>query len=96
MTSAWHVFVVEVPDRDRVAAAVRDDGIQTGVHYRLPVHLQPAWRSLGHGPGDFPVAERLAETCLSIPCFPGITEAQQERVAGALARALTASERMGE
>jgi dTDP-4-amino-4,6-dideoxygalactose transaminase len=84
----YHLFVVEVAERDRVAAALGANGIATGVHYPTPIHLQPAWRALGYAPGDFPVAERLAQTCLSLPCFPGITEHELVRVAGALGAAL--------
>jgi dTDP-4-amino-4,6-dideoxygalactose transaminase len=84
----YHLFVVEVPQRDRVAEAMRADGIGVGIHYPTPVHLQPAWRSLGYAKGDFPVAERLANFCLSLPCFPGITEAEQVRVADSLAKAV--------
>jgi dTDP-4-amino-4,6-dideoxygalactose transaminase len=84
----YHLFVVEVPERARVLAALRDQGIAAGVHYPTPIHLQPAWRSLGYARGDFPVAEHLAEHCLSLPIFPGITEAEQVRVADALTRAL--------
>ncbi len=87
-TQVYHLFVVEVAERDAVLAALRRAGIGAAAHYPTPIHLQPAWRHLGYGPGDFPVAERLAERCLSLPCFPGITEEQQERVADALAEAL--------
>jgi dTDP-3-amino-3,4,6-trideoxy-alpha-D-glucose transaminase len=83
-----HLFVVETAERDRVAAELRAAGIGVGVHYPTPIHLQPAWRHLGYARGDFPVAERLADTCLSLPCFPGIGEEQQARVAGALRKAL--------
>jgi dTDP-4-amino-4,6-dideoxygalactose transaminase len=87
-SQVFHLFVVEVAERDRVAAALRANGITTGVHYPTPIHLQPAWRSLGYAPGDFPVAERLAQTCLSLPCFPGVTERQLIRVSEALRAAL--------
>jgi dTDP-4-amino-4,6-dideoxygalactose transaminase len=87
----YHLFVVEVPERDRVMAALRRAGIGTAVHYPTPIHLQPAWRGLGYAPGDFPIAERLARTSLSLPCFPGITESELERVADALAAALERS-----
>lgn len=86
--SVYHLFVVEAAGRDRVRAALSEAGIATGVHYPTPIHLQPAWRGLGYARGDFPVAERLAERCLSLPCFPGITEGQQMRVATALRAAL--------
>ena len=84
----YHLFVIEVPDRDRVLVRLREAGIGAGVHYPTPIHLQPAWRHLGYARGDFPVAERLSEHCLSLPCFPGITEEEQMRVVGALAEAL--------
>jgi len=83
-----HLFVVEVPERDRVLDALRESGIAAAVHYPTPIHLQPAWRHLGYARGDFPVAEQLADHCLSLPCFPGITEDEQVRVAGALTEAL--------
>ncbi|MFZ0042495.1 MAG: DegT/DnrJ/EryC1/StrS family aminotransferase [Solirubrobacteraceae bacterium] len=82
-----HLFVVEVDERDRVLEELRAGGIGASIHYPTPIHLQPAYRYLGYAPGDFPVAERLAQTSLSLPCFPGITESQQTRVAHALARA---------
>lgn len=84
-----HLFVIEVPDRDRVLAELRAAGIGAAVHYPTPIHLQPAWRHLGYARGDFPVAERLADSCLSVPCFPGITERQQLRVGEALTRILS-------
>ena len=54
--------------------------MQTGRHYPEPPHLSPAYRSLGFGPGDFPVAEALAREGVSLPLYPGITEAQLESV----------------
>jgi dTDP-4-amino-4,6-dideoxygalactose transaminase len=83
-----HLFVVEVPERDRVRAALAAEGIATGVHYPTPVHLQPAWRDLGYAPGDLPVCERLAREVLSLPAFPGIAEDEIGRVCDALGRAL--------
>ncbi len=85
----YHLFAVEVDDRDRVRAALREHGIETGVHYPRPVHLQPVWRERGYGPGDFPVAEALALRVLSLPMFPGITEDEVRAVADALTRVLT-------
>jgi len=80
-----HLFVVEVDERDRLLAALRARGIGAGVHYPTPVHLQPVWRERGHREGQFPVAERLARRVLSLPLFPGMTEAEQDRVVAALA-----------
>jgi dTDP-4-amino-4,6-dideoxygalactose transaminase len=84
----WHLYVVRVPRRDAVLQRLTAAGIGAGVHYPVPIHLQGAFRHLGHGRGDFPVAEAAAGEILSLPMFPGITPAQQERVASALAAAL--------
>lgn len=84
----WHLYVVRVPDRDRVAQRMREQGVQVGMHYPLPLHRQPALGHLGYGPGAFPEAERAAAEVLSLPLYPGITAAQQERVTAALRTAL--------
>jgi dTDP-4-amino-4,6-dideoxygalactose transaminase len=83
----FHLFAVEVDDRDRVRDELRAAGIGAAVHYPRPAHLNPAWRELGSA-GDFPAAERLAERTLSLPMFPGIEDGEIERVADALGRAL--------
>ncbi len=66
--------------RDALAKFLADRGIETGVHYPIPLHLQPAFRSLGYKAGDFPVAERIGEEVLSLPIFPEMTEQQFEHV----------------
>jgi dTDP-4-amino-4,6-dideoxygalactose transaminase len=66
----YHVYAVRVPDRELVQRELHASGVGTGIHYPIPVHLQPAYRELGHEPGDFPVAERLAATELSLPMYP--------------------------
>jgi dTDP-4-amino-4,6-dideoxygalactose transaminase len=81
----WHLYVVRTPRRDDVLASLKAQGIEAGIHYPLPLHLQPAYRSLGQGPGSFPVAEAAAQQVLSLPLFPEMTDEQQERVAAALA-----------
>jgi dTDP-4-amino-4,6-dideoxygalactose transaminase len=86
----FHLFVVELDERDRVLARLREDGIGAGVHYPTPVHLQPAWSHLGE-PGDFPAAERLAQRALTLPVFPGITPGEVDRVAKALRTAVAAA-----
>jgi len=84
----WHLYVIRVPRRDHVLRCLHDEGINAGIHYPVPVHLQPAFRHLGYGPGDFPVAEAAAGQLLSLPLYPQITEEQQARVADAIRRAL--------
>jgi dTDP-4-amino-4,6-dideoxygalactose transaminase len=80
----WHLYVVLHPERDRVRAALADRGIQTGLHYPTPVHLQQAYAHLGYAAGAFPVSERAAGQCLSLPLFPEMTDGQQDAVVAAL------------
>jgi dTDP-4-amino-4,6-dideoxygalactose transaminase len=82
----WHLYVVRVPERDRVLQALQRAGIGSGIHYPIPIHLAGAFGDLGYGPGSFPVAEKLAGEILSLPLYPGIGEDQQTRVAEELAR----------
>jgi len=84
----WHLYVVRVDNRDEVLHALHEAGIGAGVHYPRPVHLHGAFAGLGHGPGDFPVAERAAQEILSLPLFAEITPEQQDRVVTTLAAAL--------
>jgi dTDP-4-amino-4,6-dideoxygalactose transaminase len=84
----WHLYVVQVPDRDRVLAQLNANGIGAGLHYPVPVHLTPALASDRFGLGDFTTAEILAGSILSLPLFPQITAAQQERVVDALVHAV--------
>jgi dTDP-4-amino-4,6-dideoxygalactose transaminase len=86
----YHVYVVRLPQRDAWRAALAEAGVQTGVHYPIPVHLQPAYRDLGYQAGDFPVAERVAGEVLSLPMFPELTSAQIGTVAGLLKAGLPA------
>lgn len=85
---AWHLYVVRVPDRDRVLEALSDAGIGAGVHYPVPVHLTRAYAELGYEAGAFPVAEKAASAMLSLPLYPHITRDQQEYVAENLKGAL--------
>jgi dTDP-4-amino-4,6-dideoxygalactose transaminase len=86
----WHLYVVQVAgaDRDTVVARLDAAGVGAAVHYPLPVHLTPAFAHLGGREGDFPHAERAAARILSLPLYPQITAAQQQRVVDALAGAL--------
>ena len=86
--SSYHLYVVRVAERERVLARLRAAGIEAGVHYPVPLHVQPALAHLGLKRGAFPEAERLANEALSLPLFPLLTEAQQDRVVEALRPAL--------
>jgi dTDP-4-amino-4,6-dideoxygalactose transaminase len=84
----WHLYTVRVPNRDRVLKELHAAGIGAGIHYPVPIHLTTAFAGLGYAEGAFPVAERTARELLSLPLFPGITAAQQERVVSVLLSAL--------
>jgi dTDP-4-amino-4,6-dideoxygalactose transaminase len=84
----WHLYVIRVPRRDEVLAYLNAEGVGAGIHYPVPVHLQPAFRDLGYAPGDFRVAEQAGREILSLPLYPQITAEQQARVVEVLARAL--------
>ena len=76
----YHVYAVQSDNRDELQKRLTAAGVQTGVHYPIPIHLQPAYKSLGYNPGDLPVTESLAERVLSLPMFPELNNAQIERV----------------
>jgi dTDP-4-amino-4,6-dideoxygalactose transaminase len=77
----YHQFVVRVRERDDWREKLTEAGVQTGVHYPIPIHQQPAYRDLGYSAGDFPVAERAATEVLSLPMFPELTDEQIESIA---------------
>ena len=83
----YHVYVVRSDDRDGLRDALATQGIQTGVHYPIPVHLQPAHLDLGYHVGDFPVAEAVAREVLSLPIYPELTREQVQTVAAAVCEA---------
>jgi dTDP-4-amino-4,6-dideoxygalactose transaminase len=80
----YHLFTVRSKNRDATQAALLNQGIQTGVHYATPVHLQPAYQDLGYGLGSLPESEKTAKEVLSLPMYPELTDAQLETVAEAL------------
>lgn len=86
--SAWHLYVVQVRgDRRSIFESLRAHGVGANVHY-IPVHLQPYYRALGFKPGDFPAAEAYYAAAITLPLFPRMTDADQDRVVEALAQAL--------
>lgn len=86
--SVWHCYVVEVENRDGVRDALAALGIETGIHYPIPIHLQKAYADLGYKEGDFPVAEGFARRCLSLPIFPEMTDDQRALVVKAVKQVL--------
>lgn len=85
--SVYHMYVITHAKRDALSAALKKDGVSTGMHYPVPVHLQPGLQALlGTRTGQFPVSERLGRDCLSLPMFPEMTDEQVERVIAAVRR----------
>jgi dTDP-4-amino-4,6-dideoxygalactose transaminase len=84
----WHLYVIQSPDRDQLAGRLADTGIQTLIHYPIPPHLQQAYADLQLPKGSFPIAERLADTVLSLPIGPHLSAQQAEEVAAAARSAL--------
>jgi dTDP-4-amino-4,6-dideoxygalactose transaminase len=89
--SVYHLFVVTIENRDHVLNALKQDNIHAGVHYPLPLHLQPAFRHYGFKPGAFPISEKAAQQVLSLPLYPEITESQVDRVCTVLKKALAST-----
>ncbi|MGE0406172.1 MAG: DegT/DnrJ/EryC1/StrS family aminotransferase [Candidatus Korobacteraceae bacterium] len=87
----FHQYTLRVPIREKLRAALDAEGIQSGVHYPIPSHLQPAFASLGYKVGDFPVSEKAAQEVLSLPLFPEMTEQQIGSVASVVATSVAAS-----
>jgi len=85
----FHVYAVRVQDRDEVMFMLNEKGIQCGVHYPVPVHLQRAYRELGYSNGDLPISEQTAQEFISLPMFPELTKEQIGMVTLALREAVT-------
>ena len=80
--SCYHVFVVEVDDRDKLMAYLKENGVQTLIHYPIPIHLQECYKSLGHKLGDFSVAERASRNLVSLPIYPELDETNIKYICG--------------
>jgi len=83
----YHLYIVQIENRDEVKTQLANEGIDTGLHYPVPLHLQEAYRQLGYKKGDFPVSEGLSQRILSLPMYPGLPLEAVEHVAATLARA---------
>lgn len=80
----WHLYVIRTPQRDALVTQLNQEGIGAGVHYPVPLHLQPAYLDLGYKLGALPVTEEVAATCMSLPLYPEMSDAQQDRVVAAV------------
>jgi dTDP-4-amino-4,6-dideoxygalactose transaminase len=90
----YHLYVIRVDDscpieRQQLQEQLTAAGIQTGIHYPIPCHLQPAFTYLGYQPGDFPEAEKLCKQILSLPMYPGLSSSQIKEVVAAIANAVS-------
>jgi len=75
-TSVYHLYVIRTDSRDELQSFLNQNGIGTLIHYPIPAHLQTAYSELNYNNGDFPIAEKIASTCLSLPIYPGLTNEQ--------------------
>jgi len=80
----YHLYVIRVQNRDDLQKHLEAEGIATGLHYPIPLHLQKCFSHLGYSEGDFPVTEKAAKEILSLPMYPELTEEQIRTVAGAI------------
>ncbi|BAZ39514.1 DegT/DnrJ/EryC1/StrS family protein [Calothrix sp. NIES-4101] len=95
----YHLYVVKITDscsvsRQEIQETLANAGIQTGIHYPIPCHLQPAFTNLGYKLGDFPHAETLAKQILSLPMYPGLTPSQVKEVLAAIACTLSGEQQL--
>jgi dTDP-4-amino-4,6-dideoxygalactose transaminase len=88
--SVYHLYVTRVAGRDELSAHLAAEGIGTGIHYPIPLHLQNAYTHLGYREGDFSVSERLAKEILSLPMYPNLTASQQQHIAKCIEEFVTA------
>jgi len=84
--AVYHTFVIRAERRDELQNYLAEKGIDTKVHYPIPIHLQPSAKELGYKPGDFPVTDSLTDKILSLPVYPELTDEQVERVASEIRR----------
>ncbi len=87
--SVWAQYSVQHPQREKIRAALSDQGIPTAVFYPVPIHLSTAYRHLGHTPGDFPVSEAAAKQIFSLPMHPYLESAQIDSICAAIETAIT-------
>lgn len=86
----YHLYVVQVPDRQEMQNCLKAAGIGTGIHYPVPLHIQQAYRALGYSQGDLPITERVSANILSLPMYPQLSQDQQAKVAAHIKESLMA------
>lgn len=79
-THVYHVYMIRTKYRDALQKYLEENGVGTMIHYPVPVHLQKAYHDLNFKTGDFPIAEEIAETCLSLPMWPGLSAEEMQYV----------------
>jgi dTDP-4-amino-4,6-dideoxygalactose transaminase len=84
--AVYHLYVLQVENREALQTDLAKENVDTGIHYPVPLHLQKAYIGLGYGRGAFPVCEQAAERIVSLPMFPGLSQADLTRVADAVVR----------
>jgi dTDP-4-amino-4,6-dideoxygalactose transaminase len=89
-SSVYHLFVIRCAQRETLQTYLTHQGIGTLIHYPVPPHLQEAYRSLGYQKGDFPIAESIAETCLSLPMYPGLRKEEIDYICSTIKQFLNA------
>ena len=89
--AVWHLYVIRTGRRDALKEHLAGKGVNAGIHYPVPIHLQPAYEDLGHKRGDFPVTEAYADRILSLPLYAELTPEQIEHVSSAISEFLAAN-----
>lgn len=89
--AVYHLYVVRVADRESLMKSLGEQGIGTGIHYPIPLHLQEAYKGHGYAKGDLPVTEKVAAEIVSLPMFPQLTAEQQSRVVAGVKAFVTVS-----
>ena len=84
--SVYHIYAIRSPRRDELRAHLANEGIGTGIHYPIPLHLQQAYRKMEFKEGAFPISEKVATEILSLPMFPGLSSADQQQVVESVSR----------
>ncbi len=91
----YHLYVIRTAQREALRTRLAAADIGVGIHYPIPIHLQPAYQGLGNGTGDFPIAETLAQEILSLPLFPGLSENEISAVASAVLDGMGRQRKLG-